>query len=130
MASRLTEIVIDAADPTVLAEFWRQVLGYEITATEDGDISIGGPPGSGPELLFQRVPEGKSVKNRVHLDVNSTDRDQADEVARLVGLGARPVDIGQGDVSWVVLADPEGNEFCVLRRRVAPAPEPLVAAEA
>ena len=129
MASRLTEIVIDAADQTALAEFWCQALGYKITASEDGDISIGGPSGSGPELLFQRVPEGKTVKNRVHLDVNPTDRDQADEVARLIGLGARPVDIGQGDVGWVVLSDPEGNEFCVLRRRVAPAPEPLVAAE-
>jgi len=129
MASRLTEIVIDAANPSALAEFWCQTLGYEITAVEDGDVSIGGPPGSGPELLFQRVPEGKTVKNRVHLDVNPTDRDQADEVARLIGLGAGPVDIGQGDVGWVVLSDPEGNEFCILRRRVAPAPEPLVASE-
>jgi hypothetical protein len=129
MASRLTAIVIDAANPSVLAEFWRQALGYQVTAAEDGDVAIGGPPGSGPELLFGRVLEGKTVKNRVHLDVNPTDRDQADEVARLIGLGARPVDIGQGDVAWVVLSDPEGNEFCVLRRRVAPAPEPLGPAE-
>jgi len=70
-----------------------------------------------PVLTFARVPEGKAIKNRVHLDVNPTDRNQGEEVSRLLGLGARPADVGQGDVSWVVLADPEGNEFCVLAAR-------------
>ena len=69
--------------------------------------------GVSPDILFLRVPEGKAVKNRLHLDFRPDD--QAAEVARLEGLGARRVDIGQGDQSWVVLADPDGNEFCVLR---------------
>jgi hypothetical protein len=71
-----------------------------------------------PTLTFVRVPEGKTVKNRLHIDVNATDREQHEEVRRLLELGARPADVGQGDdVSWVVLADPEGNEFCVLAGR-------------
>jgi hypothetical protein len=68
-------------------------------------------------VTFARVAEGKTVKNRLHLDVNPTDREQDEEVRRLLGLGARPVDVGQGEESWVVLADPEGNEFCVLAGR-------------
>ena len=71
-----------------------------------------------PTLTFARVPEGKTVKNRVHLDVNPADREQDEEVRRLLDLGARHVDVGQGDVTWVVLADPEGNEFCVLADRL------------
>ena len=129
MASRLTEIVIDSANPARLAQFWAEALDYRVTAEEEGDVAIAGPAGSGPDILFQKVPESKAVKNRIHFDVNATDRDQAGEVERLITLGARRVDIGQGDVGWVVLEDPEGNEFCVLRRRVAPAPEPLVAAD-
>jgi hypothetical protein len=71
-----------------------------------------------PTLTFVRVPEGKTVKNRLHMDVNATDREQDEEVARLLALGASHADVGQGDdVSWVVLADPEGNEFCVLAGR-------------
>jgi hypothetical protein len=70
-----------------------------------------------PTLTFARVPEGKTVKNRLHLDVSPTDREQEEEVRRLLGLGARHADVGQGDVDWVVLADPEGNEFCVLADR-------------
>jgi hypothetical protein len=69
--------------------------------------------GVGTRLIFLKVPEGKSVKNRLHLDLRPDDRDA--EVERLIGLGARKVDIGQGDVTWVVMADPQGNEFCVLR---------------
>jgi len=68
-----------------------------------------------PTIVFVPVPERKSVKNRVHIDVNPIDRTQAEEVERLEALGARRVDVGQGDVGWVVMADPEGNEFCVLR---------------
>jgi hypothetical protein len=74
------------------------------------------PDGSGQGLLFLRVPEGKAVKNRLHLDLRPADgTDQAAELERLLDLGATPVDIGQGDVTWHVLADPEGNEFCLLR---------------
>ena len=126
MASKLTEVAIDCADPHGLARFWCDVLGYEVRGVEDEVVTIGSPlvpegrdrvgpvP---PTLTFARVPEGKTVKNRLHLDVNPTDRDQDEEVRRLLELGARRADVGQGDESWVVLADPEGNEFCVLAAR-------------
>jgi catechol 2,3-dioxygenase-like lactoylglutathione lyase family enzyme len=120
MAARLTEIVVDSADPEPLAAFWCEVLGWEVVDRDEGDVEIGGSSG-GPTLLFQLVADRKQVKNRIHLDVNPTDRDQAAEVERIVALGARRIDIGQGDVRWVVLADPEGNEFCVLGTRVDPA---------
>jgi hypothetical protein len=126
MASKFTELAIDCADPASLARFWCAVLDYEVRDDEDGFVAIGSPqapdgtkhPGPvPPALTFARVPEAKTVKNRLHLDINPTDREQAEEVRRLLDLGARHADIGQGDVSWVVLADPEGNEFCVLSTR-------------
>ncbi|MFI6090908.1 VOC family protein [Streptomyces sp. NPDC051218] len=127
MASKFTELAIDCVDPDALARFWCAVLGYEVQEAEDGFISIGSPleadgaqrVGSVPPTLgFARVPEGKAIKNRLHIDVNPTDREQDEEVRRLLGLGARHADVGQtGDESWVILADPEGNEFCVLATR-------------
>lgn len=126
MASKLTEVAIDCADPHALARFWCAVLDYEVQEERDGVVTIGSPlvpegkrrPGPvPPTLTFAPVPEGKTVKNRVHVDVNPTDRDQAEEVRRLLDLGARPADVGQGEADWVVLADPEGNEFCVLADR-------------
>ncbi|MET9794723.1 VOC family protein [Nocardiopsis alba] len=127
MAAKFTELAIDCADPAALARFWCAVLDYEVQGEEeDGVISIGSPevpegrerPGPVPPVLtFARVPEGKVVKNRLHIDVNPTDRDQGAEVRRLLDLGARHVDVGQGEVSWVTLTDPEGNEFCVLATR-------------
>ncbi|MBW8804296.1 MAG: VOC family protein [Catenulisporales bacterium] len=126
MTSKFTELCIDCADPDELARFWCAVLGYEVRDTEEGVVTIGSPdvpeggnrPGPVPPVLtFARVPEGKSIKNRLHLDLNATDREQDEEVRRLLDLGARHVDVGQGEQSWVVLADPEGNEFCVLRAR-------------
>lgn len=129
MSSRFTELAIDCADPVGLADFWCAVLGYQVQGEDDGWITIGPPPAAAspdgerrrgpaaPTLAFAPVPEAKTVKNRLHIDVNPTDRDQADEVQRLLDLGARRVDVGQGEVSWVVLADPEGNEFCVLASR-------------
>jgi hypothetical protein len=126
MTSKFTELAIDCADPSGLARFWCSVLGYEVQDEEDGYVAIGSPsvpegrnrPGPvPPTLAFARVPEGKTIKNRLHIDVNPTDRDQDEEVRRLLDLGARRVDLGQGEVSWVVLADPEGNEFCVLASR-------------
>jgi Glyoxalase-like domain len=125
MAVRITEILIDAADPSALAEFWCQVLGWKVSATEGDDVEIR-PEGTDgktsivPSILFQKVPEAKSVKNRLHLDVNTVDGDQATELERLLALGAARVDVGQGKPSWHVLADPEGNEFCLLRGRVEP----------
>jgi hypothetical protein len=127
MTSRFTELAIDCADPASLARFWCAVLGYVVDDDEEEDIaSISAPSmpqGTSregpvpPTLTFARVPEGKTVKNRLHIDVNPADRNQDDEVRRLLDLGARRVEVGQGDVSWVVLADPEGNEFCVLATR-------------
>ncbi|HXL89307.1 MAG TPA: VOC family protein [Streptosporangiaceae bacterium] len=126
MTSKFTELAIDCADPGGLARFWCAVLDYEVQDEDDELVTIGSPvvpEGRSrvgpvpPTLTFARVPEGKTVKNRVHLDVNPTDREQDDEVRRLLGLGARYADVGQGDVSWVTLADPEGNEFCVLAGR-------------
>lgn len=126
MTSKLTEVAIDCADPHRLARFWCAVLGYQVQ-DEDGEVvTIGSPLAPygrnrrgpvPPVLTFARVPEGKAVKNRLHLDVNPTDREQGDEVRRLLELGARRADVGQGEESWVVLTDPEGNEFCVLAGR-------------
>ncbi len=112
MAVTLTEIVLDCSDPERLAAFWGAVLGWEVVDRDDGSVEIGGL-GDGPTLLLDPAPDPKLVKNRMHLDVTPTG-DQQPEVDRILDLGARLVDIGQGDVTWVVLADPEGNEFCVL----------------
>ena len=127
MTSKFTELAIDCVDPNGLARFWSAVLGYEVLEEDDGLVTIGSPavpegrnrPGPvPPTLTFARVPEGKIVKNRVHLDVSPTDREQAEEVRRLLGLGARHADVGQtGEEPWVTLADLEGNEFCVLADR-------------
>jgi catechol 2,3-dioxygenase-like lactoylglutathione lyase family enzyme len=119
MDIRIQCLCIDTTDPARLAAFWQSALGWRRTLEEDGEIVLEPPAGSpedgvAPDLLFLRVPEEKSGKNRLHLDLRPAD--QAAEVARLEGLGARRVDVGQGtEVSWVVLADPDGNEFCVLR---------------
>ena len=119
MTSVLHEIVIDCADAERVAAFWGEVLGWDVQSEGDYKwMSESGEPADGLILVFQPVPEPKAVKNRIHIDVNPRGCDQAEEVERLLGLGASHVDIGQGDVPWVVLADPEGNEFCVLRRRI------------
>jgi hypothetical protein len=119
MAAVLREIIVDCADQRAVAEFWGQVLGWMV---QDSNgvlwMSASGEPFPDLLLVFVPVPEHKSVKNRIHLDVNPIGCDQDKEVARLIALGARRVDVGQGDAPWVVLADPEGNEFCVLNRRV------------
>jgi predicted enzyme related to lactoylglutathione lyase len=120
MPTRVVEMAVDAADPTALARFWAQALGWAITLEEpdEADVEPPGPDDPGVPLVFAPVADPKVTKNRVHLDLRSADADdQAARVARLTGLGARPVDIGQRDVPWVVLADPEGNEFCVMDPR-------------
>jgi hypothetical protein len=119
MGALLREIVIDCSDPRRVAEFWGQVLGWDVQ--QEGDVMWMSASGKEfPDLLlvFVPVPEKKTVKDRIHLDVSPVGCDQDEEVERLIGLGATRVDIGQGDSPWVVLADPEGNEFCVLGRRV------------
>jgi hypothetical protein len=118
MTSRITGVVIDCADPIPLAAFWSQVLGYR--SAGDPDFAWLETPEGTVAVGFQRVPEAKVVKNRVHVDLTPADTTQAEEVARLLAIGARHADVGQGsDVSWVVMADPEGNEFCVLRPPLA-----------
>jgi hypothetical protein len=121
MGARFTELVIDCRDQNRVAEFWAAVLGYDvIDRGPEGEVEIGpSTAGSAPTLVFVRVPEPKTLKNRVHIDVNPTDSDQSTELRRLLDLGARQVDVGQSsDVTWIVLADVEDNEFCLLRRRV------------
>jgi predicted enzyme related to lactoylglutathione lyase len=118
MTSAIYTLTIDCADPDRLARFWSEALGYKETFRDDDgeEIVIETPDERGTPLLFGRVPDPpKTSKNRLHLDLNPDD--QAAEVERLKLLGATEVDIGQKDVSWVVMADPEGNEFCVLTAR-------------
>jgi Glyoxalase-like domain len=120
MAARFTELIVDAADPGRLADFWCAVLGWQRAGADDEGVVEIAAPGVLPTIVFVPVPEAKTVKNRVHIDVSPAGpgADQATELARLLALGARPVDVGQGDQTWVVLADPEGNEFCLLRTPV------------
>jgi catechol 2,3-dioxygenase-like lactoylglutathione lyase family enzyme len=118
MSLRWQTLAIDCADPAALARWWADLLGWRVTDEDDDEVAIEPPEGSPddgvvPDLLFLRVPEPKTVKDRLHLDLRPDDH--AAEVARAEALGARRVDIGQGDPTWVVLADPEGNEFCILR---------------
>jgi hypothetical protein len=126
VTSKFTELAIDCADPAGLSRFWCSVLDYEVQDDEDGVITIG--PSSVPDskdhrgpvppaLTFARVPERKTVKNRVHVDVSPADREQDEEIARLVALGATVVNDNRPEFGWVTLADPEGNEFDVLRDR-------------
>jgi hypothetical protein len=119
MASRLESLVVDATDPRAQAGWWAEALGWVITAQEPGEVAVEPPVGGlGVPLVFVPAAEAKVGKNRVHLDLASGSvDDQAAQVTRLVGLGAHTVDIGQGDVPWAVLADPEGNELCVLDPR-------------
>jgi hypothetical protein len=120
MGSRFTEVVIDCTDPGRVADFWARVLDYEVTdSSSSSEVEIASRDRTGPTLVFVPVPEPKTLKNRVHIDVNPTGADQNTELERLLALGARRVDVGQTpDVAWVVLADPEGNEFCLLRRQL------------
>ncbi len=123
MPTRLVHLAVDAADPSAQARFWAAALGWEVTddGPDEADVEPAGfdyPSPTALPLVFISVPEPKTVKNRVHLDLASASADdQADQVRRLKDRGAVAVDIGQGDVPWVVLADPEGNEFCVLEPR-------------
>jgi len=123
MPTRLVHLVVDAADPARLARFWAAALGWEVAPEEPDEVDVWPPGFSYPDsaalpLVFVPVPEPKAGKNRVHLDLaTKSRRHQAAEVERLLALGATPAGIGQRDVPWTVLADPEGNEFCVLDPR-------------
>lgn len=117
----VSQLTVDAREPLELARWWAQVLGWRVVEEDADEIALLPADGSATEWLFCRVPETKQVKNRLHVDLRPRDgSDQATELDRLLGLGAVPVDVGQGpDVTWHVLADPEGNEFCLLRRTPA-----------
>jgi catechol 2,3-dioxygenase-like lactoylglutathione lyase family enzyme len=125
MACRISELVLGCRDPEALARFWCEVLDFAvISREEDGTLEIGPREGFGgpqPTIILSRRDEPEPGKPRLHIDVNATDRDQDAELERLLQLGARPADIGQtGEESWRVLADPEGNEFCLLKARLNP----------
>lgn len=125
MPTRLHSVVIDAADPAALARFWSTATGWPITVEVADEVvvaptldEVGLPIGPGIPLVFGASGDRKVVKNRVHLDLASTSAaHQADLVERVRRAGATPLDLGQGAVPWVILADPEGNEFCILEPR-------------
>jgi len=125
MACRITELVLDCHDPEALARWWCAVLDW-VELGREGDLSIEIGPREGfggavPTLVLNSSTDPRRGKLPLHLDVNATDRDQGAELERLLELGARRTDVGQtGRESWHVLADPEGNEFCLLARRVEP----------
>jgi predicted enzyme related to lactoylglutathione lyase len=123
MSIRWQCVCVDSTDPASAATFWEQALGWRRTHDSADEVALEPPVGSpeegvSPDILFLRVPEPKAVKNRLHIDLRPDD--QAVEVARLEGLGATRTSVGQGDgVTWVVMTDPDGNEFCVLRALTA-----------
>ncbi|MGY4642840.1 VOC family protein [Cellulomonas sp. URHB0016] len=131
MALVVSQLTIDSPYPERLARWWAEVLGWRFVwepAPDDDEFEIAPADGSATSWLFVLVPDDKVVKNRLHCDLRPADgSDQASELSRLLSLGATPLDIGQGDVPWHVLADPEGNEFCLLHRTVSEAAAALAA---
>lgn len=125
MACRIGELVLGCRDPEKLAQFWCAALDSVVLGSEDdGTLEIGPREGFGgpqPTIILSRRDEPEPGKSRLHIDLNPVDRDQDAELERLLSLGARPADIGQtGEEQWHVLADPEGNEFCLLKARLNP----------
>ena len=118
MSTRLLMLCFDANDPLRLARFWAATLHWGIADETDEEIGLVPTDGTRFGFLFLPVPKPKTAKNRIHLDlVSESPEHQSEMVDRLIALGARRIDIGQGDVSWVALADLEGNECCVLTPR-------------
>ena len=123
MPLTLHTITLDAHDPSRLARFWAEVLDYDVeydsrqdpeyAGSEEHEVVLAPSTGSTTKILLIKAPDDKTVKNRIHFDLRPNDQDA--EVARVEALGARKIDIGQGEETWVVMADPEGNEFCILR---------------
>jgi hypothetical protein len=112
MALSWEQVIVHSVDPATLGQWWADALGWVVVHSSADEFEIRPEADRTPGLDFVRLDEAKTAKSRLHLDLRPDDQDA--EVARLVALGARRVDIGQGDQPWVVLADPEGNEFCVL----------------
>jgi predicted enzyme related to lactoylglutathione lyase len=116
MPVRLHHIVIDTHDLPGLARFWTQALGWQVLSEREREIVIGPDVNAPVGICLMPVSDAKTVKNRVHVDLTTSAADRDQEIERLLALGARRVDVGQtGEESWTVLADPEGNEFCVVR---------------
>ncbi len=111
------QVVIAAGDPAALGQWWRKALDWVVVDDTEPVFEIQPRAGQLPGIMFLPNSDAKPAKNRLHIDLRPDD--QAVEVERLIALGASRVDVGQGNVSWVVLADPEGNEFCVLQKRRA-----------
>lgn len=112
MSLEWLSLVVDSADPAGLSAWWAGVLGYRVVWEEEDYVAIARNDRTFPGIVFVKNASVKHAKNRLHWDLNPSN--QEEEVARLESLGAARVDIGQGDVAWIVMADPEGNEFCVL----------------
>jgi predicted enzyme related to lactoylglutathione lyase len=120
MPVRVHHIVIDTHDLPGLARFWTQALGWRVLSEQEREVVIGPDENARVGICFMPVSDVKTVKNRVHLDLTTEAEDREAEIARLLALGARRVDVGQtGQESWTVLADPEGNEFCVVRPKTS-----------
>ncbi|MET8450148.1 VOC family protein [Streptomyces sp. NPDC005209] len=118
MPLSLHHIVIDAHDLPALARFWAEVLGWRILSEREREVVVGPDENAPVGICFMPVTEHKVVKNRLHLDLTTASDDREAEIERILALGARKVDVGQsGNESWTVLADPEGNEFCVVRSK-------------
>ena len=119
VTSRFAVLCVDSVDPEPLARFWCDVLEWGVVDQDETGVSIGPDNDVGPRIDFFAVPEVKVGKNRLHIDLRADGCTTAEELDRLLALGACPVDVSQGpDVTWVVLADPEGNEFCLLSRTI------------
>lgn len=123
MSCRISELVLNCKDPELLAKFWCDVLGYVELDRDEGSIEIGpsdaGFGGLQPTIILSPSSNPRAGRLPLHIDVNPVDRDQAAELERLLALGARPADVGQtGEEQWHVLQDPEGNEFCLLRKQL------------
>lgn len=115
MALEWEQTIVDALDPVALGRWWQDALGWVVVNDDPEEFEIRPAPEQLPGLLFASVPETKTIKNRLHLDFRPDDQDK--EVERMLEIGATRASLGQGEQSWVVLADPEGNEFCILSSR-------------
>jgi len=113
MGSSWDSLVVEAEDPARLARWWAEALGYHVVSEQPDEVEIRHSPDGLPSLVFVPTPEAKHARNRLHIGLRPTDREA--EVERLVNMGARYVEVGESaQADWTVLADPEGNEFCVL----------------
>jgi len=119
MSLEWEQVVVASRDPVALGRWWSEALRWVIVNDDPSEFEIQPEPDQLPGILFLAVDETKQGQNRLHIDLRPDD--QRAEVERLIGLGASRVDVGQGKVPWVVLADPEGNKFCVLEARPATA---------